>query len=342
MQTKRQYNMDVTPPRSHHSVSRFLRILFSVSVSLVLAVLLSSLIWTDLDVHYTHRAGGPIYMLMFLLPFFAGLATIVSILFYWFDRRALRGGSSSFNRPIVITIFLVAGTITGFFSIFVGALFIFLLLYWLMTGRIAGRSGWSASNFLQNRWDENLYLLVMVVICGVLINWLSPKIFASTPLMERGTPPFQVKYAHQINNDIKRALSKFQDTQACVEVDANAAIREELVRMDWDKILTTGDAEVCSFRLLHEWGSIAEATTWLTAQGFHVGTSFSSDSPYVSSDGTLRVDGNWSIRSNGPRFPTSGLLQRIFNAVPYGMNISATYSPDGRELLYLDIGFSTL
>lgn len=65
-------------------------------------------------------------------------------------------------------------------------------------------------------------------------------------------------------------------------------------------------------------------------------------SPYTAFDGTLRVAASWSVRENGPRFPTRGLVRRIFHAVPYGMSVNATYDPTGQELLFITIDFSTL
>lgn len=124
-----------------------------------------------------------------------------------------------------------------------------------------------------------------------------------------------------------------------LEDGARAEHHQDLLRMDWDKISNSHEAQVCMFRLLHTWGGIADAQIWLESQGFNV-EKFSGSG--FDHDGTLRMDGSWSIRENGPRFPTSGLLKRILPAVPHKMNINATFTRNGRELLYIDIGFITL
>jgi len=330
------------PPQSNYPASRFFRVLFSVIFCLVAALMMSSLLWYSGEGHYTHRAAAPLFMLAFLSPVFAGFIIIFSSLFYWLDRRAFRGTKLSFKRSIVLVLVLAVGVLTGYFNFLLGVFFLFLLLYWITTGRVAGRPGWSVSGFLHTKWDEKLYLIAMIVLFAPMVFWLPSAMFYAAMPMKSGTPTFQVQYEHQMDLDVKRALRRFPDAQACLERGANAANREDLVRMDWDKVLTSGDAKVCSFRLLHGWGGVSEAANWLKAQGFRVGKSFSSDAPFVGSGGTLRVDGSWSIKNNGPRFPTSGTIRRVFNAVPYGMGVRATYSPDGQELLYLDIDFSTL
>ncbi|MGK7753501.1 MULTISPECIES: hypothetical protein [unclassified Roseovarius] len=80
---------------------------------------------------------------------------------------------------------------------------------------------------------------------------------------------------------------------------------------------------------------------WLLT-GRCVGTGAGVYQPHRTHDGKLRVGGGWSIRRNGPRFPTTGVIRRSLRATPYGMSVSATFSGDGAELLYVSINFSTL
>ncbi|MEP3637208.1 MAG: hypothetical protein ABJN14_08120 [Paracoccaceae bacterium] len=334
--------MSSMSPQSDYPASRFFRVLFSVVFCSVAALMMSSLLWYHVDGHYTHRAAAPLFLLAFFSSVFAGFIIIFSGLFYWLDRRAHRGTRLSNRQSIVLILVLAMGSLTGYFNLLLGAFFLFLLFYWFMTGRVAGRPGWSVRNFMRTKWDEKLYLISATVFFVQILIELPLTLLTPVPPMNPGTPPFQVRNERQIDSSVKRALHRFPDAQACLEHGANAARREDLVRMDWKKISTKSDAKVCSFRLLHEWGAVTEAASWLEAQGFRVGERFSSISPYIGRDGTLRVDGSWSVRKNGPRFPTTGMIKRVFNAVPYGMGVRATYSPDGQELLYLDIDFSTL
>lgn len=331
---------------SHHSyypVSRFLRVLFSVIFCLFASLVISALLWIPVDEgHYTHRAAIPFFMFMLFESFFAGFVIALSSLLFWFDRRALHGKQLSAKQSSLLLSVVVLGVLSGYYHFLFGAAFLFILLYWAMTGRVAGRQGWSASGFLSTKWDEKLYLIAMVILFAPMVLWLPSNMLYSVLPVKLGTPDFRVRYEHQMNFDVKRALHRFPDAQSCLERGAKAANRKDLVRMDWDKISTNGDAKVCAFRLLHEWGGVAEAAAWLETQGFRVGEVNNSDAPFVDSGGTLRVDGAWSIRKNGPRFPASGVIRRISNALPYGMSVSATYDPDGQELLYVDINFSTL
>lgn len=338
--------MLATKPRTKGRKSRFLRIFFSVIVCLVAALVVSSVLWGQDSAHHTYRAGRALFTIVFLAVPLIGIIIFIVPVLFWLDQAASRDFWLNSRRSIILVIGLTVGVLTGHFNDLLGAFFMFLLFYWIMTGRVAGREGWSIRNFGKTKLDEKIYLVVMVSLLAPVVVTLFAKSVETVAniglAVEPGVPPFQVQYEHQMTNDVTRALHRFPNAQACLEQGTNAERREDLLRMDWDKILTTGDAEVCTFRLLHEWGGVTEATSWLEYQGLRVGEHYSSASPYEGRDGTLRVDGSWSIRNNGPRFPTSGLLRRIAKSAAYGMGVYATFSADGEELLYVDIGFSTL
>jgi hypothetical protein len=173
------------------------------------------------------------------------------------------------------------------------------------------------------------------------LSFVAIGLFSTGPV-PLGTPQFQVKYDHQMTDKIENALRKFQNAQSCLEEGANGTRRAELVRMDWDKISNEADATVCSFRLLHGWGGVSEAAAWMEAQGFRTGEHFSSKKPHVETDGTLRVDGYWSIKDNGPKFPTTGFVRRALYASAYLTSIEATFDSEGKNLIYLRISNSSL
>ncbi|MGA9409569.1 MAG: hypothetical protein WBV78_03895 [Roseobacter sp.] len=336
--------MNWIPPYPDNPAGRFFRVFFSVIVSLLVSLMISTSLWDHVDGHYTHRAVAPLFILAFLFPFFMGFIVVATGIFYWLDRRAFRSSPLSKIQSSVLVFILAAGILTGYYEQMLGALFLFLLLYWCMTGRVAGRQGWSLRDFRRTKWDEKIYTVVSFgFLTSVLVTVASATLYSVMPIVSSTDPlPYPVRFEHQRDHGVKRAVRRFPDAQSCLESEAKSEKREDLFRMDWDKIKTTGDAEVCSFRLLHALGDISHATSWLEAQGFGVDDRVSSVSQYVERDGKLRVDGGWSIRKRGPRFPTSGIIRRIFKAVPYGMGVRATYSPDGQELLYLNIDFSTL
>jgi hypothetical protein len=108
--------------------------------------------------------------------------------------------------------------------------------------------------------------------------------------------------------------------------------------MDWDRITTDAEAEVCLFRLL---AALPDGMTGFTAfaqaQGFSVSdTSFNPVRPSVERGGSLRVTAHWSISRNGPKYPGGG-FDRMLRSLAYGMDFNATYSSDGWHLLYVRI-----
>jgi hypothetical protein len=134
----------------------------------------------------------------------------------------------------------------------------------------------------------------------------------------------------------------FPDVASCLSRNADKASPNYLEQMDWDRINNVSEAEVCMFRLLASYKNISHATKWFEAQGFTVPKSFSSARPNISYDGTQHVHGSYSIRKNGPKFPTRGVFRRLFGSIPYGMNSASTWSKDGTQLLRVDISLNIL
>ena len=91
-------------------------------------------------------------------------------------------------------------------------------------------------------------------------------------------------------------------------------------------------------------GGIEASRPFMEAQGFTMSQdSFSPENPYVArTDGALRISAGWSIRDNGPKFPTRGLLDRIGASVPYGMSVNVYFTQDGNSVLAVRVEYSTL
>lgn len=222
------------------------------------------------------------------------------------------------------------------------------MLYWILAGRVAGKSGVSAERIASvPRHLLNLlgyaalgyfaYVVVGMLYFGGKLVWVTA--FPPSP----GVPPFATQYEHQMTTRMKVAMMDYPNPLACLEGDAEANVKEDLKRLDWDRIETPAEATVCIFRLLGSFGDISRSDEWLEAQGFRVGRpGFNAEKPYVERDGLKRVAASWSIRENGPRFPTRGLLRRKLYSIPYGMNVNTTWSSDGQTLLYVELGFNTL
>lgn len=172
---------------------------------------------------------------------------------------------------------------------------------------------------------------MVVLLAGV---WISPP--------DLGTPPYTTERPQDITPYTLIAVTRFPDAGACLVTGSDPARPGDLNRMDWDRIDTTTEAEVCLFRLLSALGTIDRFTDFVEAQGFRVDDrSGNPTNPTVESDGSLRVTAYWSIRANGPKYPTTG-LKRYLTAVPHLMSVDATWAPDGRTLRSVEVSFTTL
>lgn len=334
---------------------RLLRILLSVVVSAIFAVCLTSFLFGDPALHGTHRAAAPLFVMMFILPVYAAVAAVCFFLFDLWAARAKPSVWLKLAAPLVwaavgFVVLAAVMPITELSSDMAKALvlihLIFPMTYWLLTGRRAGLPGWSARNPLRSDRGEIAYLLVMLAIFGpMVLRTFRMLVFALWPAGP-GEPPYQPQSAREMTMQTRAALTRFPDVQSCLVRDAKAANRDDLLRMDWDRIDNGREAEVCMFRLLSAWGGADEAGTWFEAQGLRASDVRPLSAYYGKSteqaDENLRVDAGWSIKDNGPLFPTSGLVRRVLRAVPYGYGVTATFDGKTRKLLYVSTSSSTL
>ncbi|MES0863200.1 hypothetical protein ABLN87_12665 [Ruegeria sp. SCPT10] len=301
----------------------------------------------DPNIHYTHAIAIQFFLLMLLFTLTSPLFLLGSILAFCLSPRIIDPERLVAPWAMLLAIALLLSAPMGFSYILLGVFLVLALLSlvalrWMKSPKIKQEYLWQPEGFRNANLPKKTFALLILGLLLYFLKSLATALYFSAVPLNTGQPEFQLQFSHRMNISVVRASYRFPDTQSCLESGADAGIREDLLRMDWDEISTTGDAKVCMFRLLHEWGGVAEAASWLEAQGFRVGENFNSEKPYENRDGTLRVDGGWSIKRNGPRFPTSGIVTRILKAVPYGMGVRATFSEDGEELLYLNIDFSTL
>ena len=231
-------------------------------------------------------------------------------------------------------------------------------VYWLSVGRSAGKWIDSFKNTKSTYgkpviggnsvWDLVAYAvlaffafqLIGHLYYGGKLFWVS---YVSEPSL--GTPPFKIPF-WQRNNTLtafqKVAVLDFPDPASCLQDGADDLSPDNLKRMDWDKIDNDTEAQVCIFRLLGSYQDMSHATDWFESQGFHVSDGWSSARPYKEPNGNLRVTGSWSIRENGPKYPTKGKIHRLLRSIPYGMSVNATWSGDGKTLQHVTVSFSTL
>ncbi len=239
-------------------------------------------------------------------------------------------------------------------------------LYWFFVGQYAGN--WKTG--LGDTSSKRTFSAGRIIAYGLLLYvgyiafgyaWYGFKMVqVSFREPGRGSPPFvsyregitkalNSKFGNRVRpNDIpelgifqKVALRDFPNAQSCMKGRDYASNKFDPLNLDWNRINNKSEAEVCTFRMLKTLGGIENATPWLEAQGFKA-SNFNSKMPNKTSRGTLSVQGSHSIRKNGPKFPTSGLIRRAYRSIPYSMSIVTEWSIDGKELLYVRYSFSTL
>ncbi len=322
-------------------------VLFTGFVLFVTILLGVALAWPVDGSHYTYRIGARLFIFTLLSPVIAAALALVSFILFFTDRRPLHESGFAPAWSFLLILSLLVGSVLEFHNLLIGVFFFLLIVSWVIVvwrnKRLSFNTDWfSLGKFWQSKWYQKLYLVFAVYVLGqATISFIS-NMYYTNVAMWPGQPEYRVQSEHHLRTSVTRATRNFPDAQSCLQTGADAARRQDLLRMDWDKVETTSDAEVCIFRLLHGWGGVSEAAAWLKAQDFTVNDRFSSGNFYENRDGTLRVDGGWSIKKHGLRFPTSGFITRILGATPYGMGVRATFSQDGNELLFVNIDYSTM
>ena len=300
---------------------------------------------------------GPGYMLGGTLPLL-----IVFLLFEWKDLS---------NKWFYIAIWISAGFSASLSFAAIPAGFICGLLYWFFVGKYSGKwknnlnvSTAKPSRSVGRYIAYGLLLFIGYISLGyVWYGYKMLEVIIRAP--DRGTPPFisydegfrkayNADHNKKFGNsarpvDIpelgifhKVALRDFPNASSCMEGAEFASQKYNLIKLGWDKINNESEAEICTFRLLSALGDIKNASPWLESQGFKSTSNFNSKNPYKTNYGTLSVHGNYSIRTNGPKFPTSGFIRRAFGSIPYSMNVVTDWSIDGKKLLFVRYTFNTL
>lgn len=191
--------------------------------------------------------------------------------------------------------------------------------------------------------QKTLIVLVLAAVVIKAVQWgsfwvqLASVIIAPPNL---GDPPYQTRFEREMTTYTRLVAHRYPDAQSCLEEGRKADLAEDIVHLDWRKINTTDEAEVCIFRILSH-VDINKAAHFFEAQGFSIRNT--EDGPIrVTSDDNLQIRSGWHIATKGPKFPEHGLLRRAFAAIPYGMSVYATWDPTGQRLLYVKISYSTL
>lgn len=217
-------------------------------------------------------------------------------------------------------------------------------LYWSLAGASAGNFGQSANRTVLKilngvAWAIGALLAVQLIEIG----WYGLKALRVTIVEPSpGLPPFVANSRRGLSVQQKVAMLDFPDARSCLTQAERERETPDNSRMDWDLIDNSAEAEVCTFRLMSAYGGINSASKWFEAQGFKPGNIFSPTHPYTRPVDHLSISAGYSIKENGPKFPTKGYIRRWFGSIPYGMSVNTEWTLDGTTLNKVRVSFSTL
>ncbi|NIL95556.1 MAG: hypothetical protein GTO62_00005 [Planctomycetales bacterium] len=288
-----------------------------------------------------HAIGSLIFMLAFFLPYSAPLVLGIAWALMAMDQLSLRrlwhsvlfwsvlGILPAIKQPLALPLAALTG-----------------LIYWALVGRLAGRPGYAWQSIKQGGLlPKALAGLAAVYAAYVLASWAvfgSKMAWVTAYPPDLGDPPFAVQFDREMTARMKVAMMEFSDAETCVVPNSGPVEPGKMVPIDWDRIDSNEAAKVCLFRTLAAFGELPMAGTWLEGQGFRVNESgFNSENPYFRRDGTLRVDGTWSVREQGLLYEPDTLFFRAMASITLGTGVHTTWSADGRNLLWVSLSSTT-
>lgn len=199
-------------------------------------------------------------------------------------------------------------------------------------------------------------LLILVVLSSPLAavygdKWVKIRRFNAGGEASRGTPPFRSwndwyaehrgkSFSHrEIKAHYKIAALEYPNTASCLKDGADPSSLEALAHMDWEKLDHAIEAEVCVFRIFATAGNASYAAEWMQLQGLTMPDG-SQVEPRLDGVGNLVVSGSWNIREMGYKHITGGLFLHLIGP-PYAMSVYSSWTEDGEQLQYVDVGFKT-
>lgn len=275
-----------------------------------------------------HRFAAPIFMVGFFLLPTAGIAAAVALGLTLLDRKPQIASLIRVPLPALVSLgfampMLVLNPVVAWFALL-------WPIYWLLSGRTAGRRGFSIRHFSDLSWGEKIFTpLWVVLVLPSIWSWLKWSVLAvwlSYNPPGLGEPPFRSQVDLPLFSAQQVALWRYPDLASC----QNGAIAPVLPWASYDKAA----AEICIFRIATAAGGIDQVQALLVDNGLRVGRI-----PLPNSTGPKReiLDAGWVVRDKGPLFGCYTWLNTLFAAVPYGISVSLTYDAAG-QLLWVQVG----
>ncbi|MES2432761.1 MAG: hypothetical protein V4586_02925 [Pseudomonadota bacterium] len=275
-----------------------------------------------------HRFAAPIFMVGFFLLPTSVIAAAVTLALIALDRKPNIAALIRAPLPALASLGLAIPLL--FLNPFAAWTALLWPIYWLLSGRIAGRRGFSIQHFLDLSWGEKIFTpLWLVLVLPVVWDWLKWSILAlwlSYNPPGLGEPSFRSQLDLPMSSAQQVALWRYPDLASC----QNGATAPALPWASYDKAA----AEICIFRIATAAGSMEQMQALLVENGLRVGRI-----PLPNSTGPKReiLDSGWAVRDKGPLFASYTWLNTLFAAVPYGISVSLTYDAAGK-LLWVQVG----
>lgn len=143
-------------------------------------------------------------------------------------------------------------------------------------------------------------------------------------LSAEGTEPLsffgEIVKGSGTNRDKKyaKSIKRFPSVLDCLMETERNKLQPDLTQLDWQKIDSEADAEVCMYRVGSSYEDAGAMKEWLKKQGFKV-TSFNAQ------DGKVYLSGVWSIPKYGPKFYHNIFDWLWLRLISHGTSFGVTY-----------------
>ncbi|MEO1773378.1 MAG: hypothetical protein AAFS07_00355 [Pseudomonadota bacterium] len=277
----------------------------------ILSLFFTAMVWMIVEaspeMQIGHVFAEILHFMQFGIIFSFGLLVIVlMVILFILDLTVMHLLARNRLLFALVVFGLFLGSVFGTFESLTGWICTFLLVSCLLTGHQAGGPEGVTRGSWRRAWSRKLCPILALSFVALLFVRVGYGLYLATPVEDLGDPRFRVLDERDKTLDLKRALARFPDAQSCLVPGADAAVREDLLRMDWDLIGADGEAQACIFRLVSAWGGSEDASAWLTSQGFKAPSTWRRRPP-----DSLVLSSAWSIRENGYRFPVNGFCRQL-------------------------------
>jgi hypothetical protein len=140
------------------------------------------------------------------------------------------------------------------------------------------------------------------------------------------------------------AMAHFPTVLDCLQKSEWDKPNPDLTKIDWKKIQTNSEADVCLFRIADSYTSPEDMKMWLMLDGF-VGIECMPHQSGEYRKGWCQMRGGWAVKQKGPKY-NNLLIEKILIMSPspigaYGATVSIDYN-EKNQVMFTQFGYSRL